>query len=167
MTEVTIVSGYVPGLIGGIVSLHAGYYARHWGFGCAFEALVARDLAELLARNERSRDGVWSAWHAEQLVGAAAIDGRVDPDGSARLRFFVVDEALQGGGIGRQLLRAALDHADALEAPLVWLTTFAGLERARRLYEQHGFVLVHQSDDTTWGVTVSEQRFERRRFDAG
>ena len=33
------------GVIGGIVTLHAGYYAAHHGFGAPFEAKVATGLA--------------------------------------------------------------------------------------------------------------------------
>ena len=43
----------------------------------------------------------------------------------------------------------------------VYLTTFAGLDAARALYERHGFRLVEEGEDTTWGVKVTEQLFER------
>ena len=44
----------------------------------------------------------------------------------------------------------------------VWLTTFAGLDAARALYERHGFRLVSESDIDQWSGGVREQRFERR-----
>jgi RimJ/RimL family protein N-acetyltransferase len=40
----------------------------------------------------------------------------------------------------------------------VWLTTFDGLEAARRLYEAAGFRLEHAARDSHWGVEVLEQR---------
>jgi hypothetical protein len=58
-----------------------------------------------------------------------------------------------------------LDHllqfADSQAVPLIYLNTFAGLDAARRLYERAGFVLTQQQTDTTWGIPVEEQRFER------
>jgi RimJ/RimL family protein N-acetyltransferase len=42
----------------------------------------------------------------------------------------------------------------------VVLTTFAGLDAARALYERLGFRLVAEADGETWGTKVREQRFE-------
>ena len=42
----------------------------------------------------------------------------------------------------------------------IFLTTFAGLDAARRIYDSAGFVLVHEQHDRTWGTEVMEQRFE-------
>jgi len=42
----------------------------------------------------------------------------------------------------------------------VWLTTFAGLDAARRLYEEAGFRLMEEREDAHWGKTVPEQTFE-------
>ena len=42
----------------------------------------------------------------------------------------------------------------------VYLTTFAGLAAARRLYEEIGFTLTSEHADTTWGVPLNEQRFD-------
>ena len=44
------IGGYVPGSIGRIVEMHGRYCARHWRFGAFFEAKVAQELGELLAR---------------------------------------------------------------------------------------------------------------------
>ena len=41
-----------------------------------------------------------------------------------------------------------------------YLTTFAGLDAARRLYEEIGFTLTSEHADTTWGVPLNEQRFD-------
>ena len=61
MSRPDLVSGYAPGILGGITQLHAEYYGKHWGFGIFFESRVARDLAEFLERYDESRDRIWSA----------------------------------------------------------------------------------------------------------
>ena len=48
-----------------------------------------------------------------------------------------------------------------------YLTTFAGLDAARHLYETAGFVLEGESDADPWGGGVREQRFRRARFACG
>jgi GNAT superfamily N-acetyltransferase len=153
------IGGFAPGCIGRVVEMHGTYYARHWKLGPVFEAQVARELGELMERFNPSRDGFWIAREGEDVAGAIAIDGRAAPD-AARLRFFIVGEGRRGAGIGAALMGAALGHCRDARFRNVFLTTFAGLDAARKLYERHGFVLADQRPDSSWGVEVQAQRFE-------
>ncbi len=161
MSAITIVSGYRPGLIGQVVALHAAYYHANWGFGLPFEAKVATELAAFLSRFAPGRDGVWLALQGDTVVGSVAIDAGEAEGRGARLRWLILAPAAQGRGVGGRLLATALAHTDALAIARVYLTTFAGLDAARALYERAGFVLTHEQLDTTWGVAVREQTFER------
>lgn len=163
MSPITIAPGYRPGLIGQVTALHAAYYHAAWGFGLPFEARVATELAAFLSRFTPGRDGVWLAVHDEAVVGAVAIDAREAEGRGVRLRWLILAPAARGHGVGRQLVATALGHADQLGFPRAYLTTFAGLDAARALYEQAGFVLTHEQLDRTWGVPVREQTFERTR----
>ena len=69
----------------------------------------------------------------------------------------------RGSGVGGVLMRQAMDFCDARGYRRTYLWTFEGLNAARRLYERHGFQLVHQARGTQWGTEVNEQRFERVR----
>lgn len=51
----------------------------------------------------------------------------------------VVDDAARGQGLGEALVRAALDHAAALGAASVQLTSRPSREAANRLYVRMGF----------------------------
>lgn len=163
MSAIAIVPGYRPGLIGQVTALHAVYYYANWGFGLPFEAKVATELAAFLERFDPKRDGVWLAVRDDAVVGSVAIDASEAEARGARLRWLILAPAAQGQGVGRQLLATALSHADSLGFPRVYLTTFAGLDAARALYERAGFLLAHEQLDTTWGVPVREQTFERSR----
>jgi GNAT superfamily N-acetyltransferase len=145
-----------PGAIGELIRLHGEWYARHWGFGLAFEAKVAAELGAFALALPHEDSRLWLAMDGAEVLGGIAIDGREQPH--ARLRWFIVAEAARGG-LGRRLLRAALDFCGARGFREVWLTSFAGLDPARRLYEAHGFVLEHEAPAATWGVTLREQRF--------
>jgi GNAT superfamily N-acetyltransferase len=153
------ICGHVPGAIGRIVELHGRYYARAWRFGRYFEAQVASELGELLARFDASRDGFWIAAEGGEIAGGIAIDGSREPD-AARLRFFIVDDLRRGAGLGERLMRTALEFCRSAGHGQVFLTTFAGLEAARKLYERHGFILTQERPNRTWGVEVTEQRFD-------
>jgi|SRR6266850_206373 len=152
------ICGYVPGSIGRMVELHGRYYASDWRFGRSFEAKVASELGELLARLDPKRDGFWIAAEDDEIVGGIAVDGS-HPE-AARLRFFIVDGVHRGAGLGERLMRTALDFCRSAGHKRVFLNTFAGLDAARKLYERHGFVLTEERSDRTWGVEVTEQRFD-------
>jgi GNAT superfamily N-acetyltransferase len=159
----TLEQGYLPGVIGRIAELHARYYARSNGFGVAFEAKVARELAEFCARLDASRDRLWRVMDGEQIEGSLVIDGLHALDDGAHLRWFITSDALRGQGCGRRLLQQACAFVDAAGYAKTYLWTFAGLSAARHLYEEFGFRLVHQASGAQWGTQVEEQRFERLR----
>ena len=96
------------------------------------------------------------------LREAVAIDGEDLGPGVAYLRWFIVDDGIRGGGIGRKLLSAALEFCDRQGFAEVQLWTFQGLDAARHLYEALGFSLAEERLGRQWGKEVKEQRFVRR-----
>lgn len=158
-----IAKGYRSGLIARITEMHALYYARASGFGQRFESVVAGGLAAFCDRLDSDRNAIWTAIRDEEIVGSVAIDGEDLEPGIAHLRWFILDDGVRGGGLGRQLLAAALAFADERRFEETHLWTFAGLAAARHLYEAHGFVCVEERPGTQWGAAVLEQRFVRPR----
>ena len=153
-------NGYLPGLAGWTVAEHARYYSQHWGFGAFFEAKVAAGMAGFLRRLEDPGNHLWSASDEDGFVATLTLDGGDAENGLAHLRWFIVCDRARGTGVGRSMLDTALEQAIKDGARGVYLTTFAGLEAARHLYEAVGFVLINEQSDTTWGPEVMEQRFE-------
>jgi GNAT superfamily N-acetyltransferase len=144
-------------VIGEVTRLHAAYYAEHWNFDLSFEAQVGRELAEFMVRTDPARDFFLAARGPRGLAGAVALDSA--PQEGARLRWFIVDPAAQGGGLGRELLSRALDFARRAGHSRVFLWTFAGLEAARRLYERAGFTLAEEHPVSQWGSEIIEQKY--------
>jgi GNAT superfamily N-acetyltransferase len=68
-------------------------------------------------------------------------------------------EGARGRGIGRALLDEAVAFCRRTGRPDAYLWTFAGLDAARRLYDDAGFLLVEERAGETWGKRVTEQRF--------
>ncbi len=157
-------TGYKPGDIGRVVALHADYYAARWDFGRAFEAKVAQELGAFLDGFREGADGFWAARAADgALAGSLSIQGRDADAEGARLRFFITDPGHQGRGLGAKLMDAAMTFCDGAGFARIWLTTFEGLDPARRLYERHGFRLIETQRGDQWGREVQEQSFERLR----
>lgn len=153
---------YRPGALAAIVALHMDYYAANWNFGLPFETRVAGDMAAFLPRFDASHDLFVNAFdNRGVLQGSITIDG-ADSDGEgAQLRWFVVSGAMRGQGLGRTLMGRADQFIRERGFARTYLTTFAGLDAARRLYEEFGFRLVSEEADDPWSGSVGLQRFER------
>ncbi|MEO8608319.1 MAG: GNAT family N-acetyltransferase [Chloroflexota bacterium] len=155
-------SGYYPGTIGAITQLHGTYYHQHWDLGLYFEAKVATELSEFLNRFDPAQDGIWIARDSEKFVGAIVIDGKDAGGEGARLRWFIIDPAYHGQGVGNLLVDEAMSFCRRVGFRRVYLTTFAGLSAARHLYEKQGFRLCREEDGShlTGRAALIEQVFE-------
>jgi RimJ/RimL family protein N-acetyltransferase len=162
LSDIKIVTGYIPGAIGRVAELHGTYYHDHWGFGLFFEAKVATELSEFLSRYDEKCDGFWTASLDGRVEGAIAIDGINAEDHGAHLRWFIMSDALRGKGFGNRLINLAIKFCWSTGYKRVYLSTFEGLEASRHLYEKTGFTTVEQHKGTQWGTEVNEQRLELR-----
>ena len=164
MDEITI-TGNKPGVIGRIIEMHGTYYDEHWNFGVRFEAMVAEILGEFVQRFDPAHDGIWAAWDGDTFVGGIVIDGHERDTKGARLRTFIIDPAYHGRGIGHRLMQEAVGFCDKAGFKRVWLTTVKGLEAAHHLYVAYGFKICHEVVDTSWGMEMTEQEWERSKSD--
>lgn len=168
-TAEAVWGGYFPGVIGQATALQAAYYARDWGFDSRFEIQVAGEMADFMARFQDGRDLLLSVRQGDSLSGVLFVDGApedthagahdaVGPN-TARLRWFMVDPATQGRGLGRELMERALTFCREKAFAEVFLWTFGGLAPARRLYDAMGFELTQEFPAAPWGPTIPVQRF--------
>ena len=154
----------VEAAVGGparLVEMHDVYYRRAWGFGDYFRTRVASDLAQFQKALPHADCGLWFATQGDAVVGSIAIDGREASRAGAHLRWFIVDDSVRGAGVGAELIDTALAFCARRRFSSVHLSTFAGLDAARRLYESRGFRLTWEREGESWGVRVMEQRFDR------
>jgi GNAT superfamily N-acetyltransferase len=148
-----------PGDVGAVVHLHGILYAREHGFDPTFEAYVAAPLAQfVIAASARER--LWIAERDGRLVGCIAIVAS-SPD-TAQLRWFLVDPAARGLGLGKRLLREALAFCEAGGYTTVVLWTVSALAAAAHLYRWAGFQKVEEKPGRMWGVDVVEEKYELR-----
>jgi GNAT superfamily N-acetyltransferase len=152
--------GYRPGALAGTIALHMEYYAREWGFGADFETKLAREMGEFVARMDAGKDLFLTAWRDGKLLGSIALDATGGGDKGAHLRWFIVSDAARGTGLGARLMAETMRFAEERGYRNLWLTTFAGLGPARRLYEKHGFRLTQENEADQWNGGVREQLFE-------
>jgi predicted GNAT family N-acyltransferase len=100
-----------------------------------------------------------------RIVGVATVMPEPCPwaperDGAWRLRGMATAEGLRGAGIGREVLRAAIDHVRAQDGALVWCNARVG---ALAFYEREGFAVAGERYvDPELGPHVPMQRELRR-----
>jgi GNAT superfamily N-acetyltransferase len=154
---VTVRTSLRPGDLGLIVWLHGTLYAREYGFDPAFEAYVAGPLADFVrAAPERGR--LWIAEKGGRLVGSVAVVPATAEE--AQLRWFLVDPAARGAGLGRRLLDDALAFSRQSGHGSIFLWTVSALTAAARLYRAAGFHKTQEKPGRLWGVDVVEERYD-------
>lgn len=160
---ITITQGYRPGAIGRIAEMHAVFYSAHTGFGHFFEGKVASGLAEFATRLANPRNSLWTALDGDRIVGSVAIDGEDLGNGTAHLRWFILDDGFRGLGTGRKLLAEAVAFCDRSGFSVTRLWTLSSLAAAKKLYESFGFSMEQEYTGAQWGKEVLEQVFARKK----
>jgi GNAT superfamily N-acetyltransferase len=109
-------------------------------------AVFGRYLNDILDVEGRAGVGkVLVAEHGGRVVGTvtyypdASLEGLGWPAGWAGLRALGVDPGARGLGVGRALLAACLERAEAAGAPVLCLHTAEFMTAAVAIYEQAGF----------------------------
>lgn len=177
--EIRVESGYRHGIVARSVEMHIAFYSRHHNFGRVFETDLSVELGELMRRIDNPGVGAWSAIDTcGRIVGTIFVNqlhetlkanghGVKDERGErrsnvARLRMFIVEEGLQGKGVGKKLLAESMKFVDEVGYTETTLWTFRGLEPARKLYEMFGFVMVEEKLGNKWGEQVYVQEWTRK-----
>jgi diamine N-acetyltransferase len=88
--------------------------------------------------------------------GDVDVPGVEARPGDQELHRVYVETALQGQGLGRELMNAALEHPRLAEAVRIYLTVWEKNERAIRLYERLGFRVVGTTTFTIGTGEVAE-----------
>lgn len=149
-----------PGDIGYLTYLHGTVYSREYGYDTTFEAYVACGLAEFAQSFNPKRDRIWLAEAKHHIVGSVAIVGRSEL--KAQLRWFFVHPDYRGHGIGRKLLKEALQFSKKRKYKIVFLWTTSELDTARQLYVDSGFKKTNEKVHKLWGKAIREERYDVR-----
>ena len=135
------------GDLGSIVALHGKCYQALPGFGLAFEAYVARTVAEYIL-DAGAKGRIWIAERDGRLVGCTAIVLRDENRG--QLRWVLVDQSARGLGLGKRLVNNALQFCRDNGCKEVFLETTDGLPESQALYDALGFEIVSHESEILW-----------------
>ena len=129
--------------MGYITYLHGILYASEQGWDHTFDAYVAIPLAEF-AKSHSSRERIWIAEKEGRIVGSVAIVKFSEKE--AQLRWLLLDPDVRGLGLGRRLLKEALDFCRKAEYISVFLWTVNTLPVAAMLLSISGIQADKRTD---------------------
>jgi GNAT superfamily N-acetyltransferase len=147
-----------PGDMGWVVERHGALYHAEYAFDQAFEALVARIVAEFMER-EDPRERAWIADVAGEPAGCVFCVRQTDE--TAKLRLLLVEPDARGMGIGARLVEQCVEFAEQAGYASMTLWTQSILEDAQRLYRRAGFELTGSKPHHSFGRDLVDQTWTR------
>ncbi|MGO4406027.1 GNAT family N-acetyltransferase [Bosea sp. RAF48] len=147
-----------PGDIGWVIAAHGRLYAEEYGWDQSFEALVAEIAAKFLREFKPDRERCFIA----ELEGMPAGSSFVveEDEETAKLRLSLVEKRAQGLGLGKALVRDAVDFARRAGYRRMALWTNDILHAARAIYVAEGFRLVAEERLHSFGQDLVGQNWE-------
>lgn len=154
-----------PGDLGWVLMAHGEVYTAEYGWNAAFEAHVARLVADYSAGHDADREAAWIAEVDGTRAGCVlCVDGG---DGTAVLRVLLVDPAARGHGLGKRLVGTCVEFAIAAGYREMRLWTTDVLEAAQRIYLEAGFRLVAEEPHHSFGKALVGRTYVLSLHDQG
>jgi GNAT superfamily N-acetyltransferase len=148
-----------PGDLGWVVQAHAEIYAAEYGWGPAYETLIAQIVTAYASDHDDEREAAWIAEVDGERAGSIfCVQG---PDETtAQLRLLLVTPAARGLGLGGELVDTCLAFARAAGYKRMVLWTNEPLVAARHIYLARGFRLTASEVHELWGEGLLGQTYE-------
>ena len=122
-----------PELAGAFKALNEAWITALFALEPKDEAVLGDPAGQVVAKGGR----VLFALEDGEAVGCCALMAL--PDGGFELAKMAVSDTWKGRGLGRALMAAAVERAQAAGAPRLYLETNSGLAPALALYRSFGF----------------------------
>ncbi|HTE27846.1 GNAT family N-acetyltransferase [Flavitalea sp.] len=156
--EIVIRTTLKPGDLGYVIYLHGKLYQQEYGYSTSFEVYVAQGLSEFYRNYDPLLDGIWIMEHKEKIVGFLLLMHR--DQGQAQLRYFIIEPAYRGLGLGKMLSDLFMAHFIEKGYERAYLWTTDELYTAANIYQKMGFRLSEEVLSESFGKRVKEQRFD-------
>ncbi len=156
--SITIRTEIRPGDMGFITYLHGILYDREYGYDYNFERYVAVGFNEFLEHYDERKDRMWIVEDGGKIVGSVLIMGRSGE--VAQLRYFILLPKYRGRGLGKKMMKLAMDFCKSAGYKSVYLWTTEELHAAAHLYTLFGFKKTRQVASSHWGKEVVEECYD-------
>ncbi len=149
------------GDMGWVIERHGEIYAREYGWGELFEALVARICADFIENLDPAKERCWIAEREGERVGSIFLVEGERPD-QAKLRLLLIDPSVRGHGLGKQLVAECVAFARTAGYAEITLWTQSILAAARGVYAGAGFELTESWENNQFGFDLTSETWVLR-----
>jgi DNA-binding MarR family transcriptional regulator/GNAT superfamily N-acetyltransferase len=147
-----------PGEMGWVVQQHGEIYAREYGFGSEFEALVAEIAAQYLRKFDPAWERGWIAEVDGERAGSVFVVRKSRT--VAQLRLLILRPEARGLGLGGRLTDECIAFARAKGYRKLVLWTNGHLDAARAIYLARGFRLTQSEPFQAHGQHLISEIWE-------
>jgi len=158
LEDISIRTTLKPGDIGYVTYMHGDLYHQEYGYGISFEAYVAKGFYEFYENYNAMLDSVWVAEHQGKIMGFLLLMHR--DEGEAQLRYFILDPACRGIGLGKKLAGLYMEFLREKGYTRSYLWTTNELFAAANIYNKMGFRLTDEIASDSFGKPLKEQRYD-------
>jgi GNAT superfamily N-acetyltransferase len=147
-----------PGDGAAIADLHRRVYVPEFERNDEFLARVAAGIRAAIACGWPDVAGaVWLVQQSGSVRGSLALTD--EGDGLGRVRWFALERALRGHGLGRSLIAELIARARTDGYRRLELETFSALRAAATIYRDAGFEVRWERERTDWGPPIVYQQY--------
>ena len=157
LDDISIRTELQPGDIGRVIHMHGDLYGREYNYSIQFETYVANGLCEFYENYNPQRSRVWICEHNHKMIGFLLL---MDRGQAAQLRYFLIEPAYRGIGLGSRLMKEYMDFLRECEYKKSYLWTTHELSTAASIYKRAGFQLTEEKESTSFGKPLREQRYD-------
>ncbi|MEQ9441800.1 MAG: bifunctional helix-turn-helix transcriptional regulator/GNAT family N-acetyltransferase [Cyclobacteriaceae bacterium] len=157
LEDITIRTHLNAGDLGFVVMTHGELYQKEYNFGLVFENYVASGMLEFCEQYNPERSRVWVCEHLGKRVGFLLL---MDRGEAAQLRYFFIDAAYRGIGLGKKLMQLYMNFLQEKGYRSSYLWTAHELATAASLYRRYGFKLVEEKPSQSFGKALIEHKYE-------
>ena len=159
LSDNLLIREFTPQDTGAITEGQLDLYAREYGLNTEiWRGYLIGAVQDFVDRFEPERDWLAVVEHAGSVQGAAAIT-HTDME-TAQFRFFFMDPALRGMGLGKKLFDLSVEFCHSRGYRRIFLWTFSTLDAARHLYKLKGFTITETKEHDDWGPKLTEERWD-------